>query len=345
MNYSYITLGVLKLGLVCVTNFGESPNFLDMACLAKTRNSQFFGQKSRSEIDFTHYYTWKNHPAWFFKQLDTHWLCQMGLFYARKTMQLKLGLISISCAGAKFLCNRSGRIVTSKSIFFRNEFNGTFFIFIGSFCYSNFYMNKSRMIENACSFYWHNLLYGNLVTMFSYSDQKYKLYFISAWKLIWIQNGWQRFADLFIFRHYCVKLLFYRSAACITIIVIINGSVNSHWFRCWSCFSRYSYSFCRRNCGSSCCWWYNFAIWMTIVPSYIWINCIAPRLFSAIWTCAIIMHISYWLVLWSMRPVAIPSLTCYAVLSRIASFWCRYYRYWYCRCCLRVKKYFIPVTC
>ena len=24
-------------------NFGESPNFLDMACLAKTRNSQFFG--------------------------------------------------------------------------------------------------------------------------------------------------------------------------------------------------------------------------------------------------------------------------------------------------------------
>ena len=37
------TLGDLKLGLVCVTNFGESPNFLDMGCLAKTRNSQFFG--------------------------------------------------------------------------------------------------------------------------------------------------------------------------------------------------------------------------------------------------------------------------------------------------------------
>ena len=35
------TLGVLKLGLVCLTNFGESSNFLDMACLAKTRNSQF----------------------------------------------------------------------------------------------------------------------------------------------------------------------------------------------------------------------------------------------------------------------------------------------------------------
>ena len=68
------------------------------------------------------YFNWKNSPAWnFFKQLDTHWLCQMGLFYARKTMQLKLGLISISCAGAKFLCNRSGRIVTSKSIFLKND--------------------------------------------------------------------------------------------------------------------------------------------------------------------------------------------------------------------------------
>ena len=31
------------MGLECVTNFGESPNFLDMACLAKTQKSQFFG--------------------------------------------------------------------------------------------------------------------------------------------------------------------------------------------------------------------------------------------------------------------------------------------------------------
>ena len=38
-----ITLGDLKLGLEGVTNFGESPNFLDMACLAKTQKSQFFG--------------------------------------------------------------------------------------------------------------------------------------------------------------------------------------------------------------------------------------------------------------------------------------------------------------
>jgi len=37
------TLGDLKLGLEGVTNFGESPNFLDMACLAKTQKSQFFG--------------------------------------------------------------------------------------------------------------------------------------------------------------------------------------------------------------------------------------------------------------------------------------------------------------
>ena len=44
--YTSSTLGDLKLGLEGVTNFGESPNFLDMACLAKTRNSHFFGQKS-----------------------------------------------------------------------------------------------------------------------------------------------------------------------------------------------------------------------------------------------------------------------------------------------------------
>ena len=31
------------MGLEGVTNFGESPNFLDMACLAKTQKSQFFG--------------------------------------------------------------------------------------------------------------------------------------------------------------------------------------------------------------------------------------------------------------------------------------------------------------
>ena len=40
------TLGDLKFGLVCVTNFGESSNFLDLACLAKPRNLKFFGLKS-----------------------------------------------------------------------------------------------------------------------------------------------------------------------------------------------------------------------------------------------------------------------------------------------------------
>ena len=46
IHWRYITLGDLKLGLVCVTNLGEKPDFLDMACLAKPRNSQFIGQKS-----------------------------------------------------------------------------------------------------------------------------------------------------------------------------------------------------------------------------------------------------------------------------------------------------------
>ena len=41
-SYTHLnTLGYLKLGFVCV-----SPNFLDKACLAKTRNPQFFGNKS-----------------------------------------------------------------------------------------------------------------------------------------------------------------------------------------------------------------------------------------------------------------------------------------------------------
>ena len=39
----------------------------------------------------------------FFKQLNTHSLCHMGLFFARKKMQLKQNwYISISCAGANF---------------------------------------------------------------------------------------------------------------------------------------------------------------------------------------------------------------------------------------------------
>ena len=38
------TLVDRKLGLVCVTNFGKSPNFLDKACLTKTQKSKFFGK-------------------------------------------------------------------------------------------------------------------------------------------------------------------------------------------------------------------------------------------------------------------------------------------------------------
>ena len=45
MLYVAYTLVCLKLGLVCVTNFGESPNFLNKACLAKTRMSQFLSKK------------------------------------------------------------------------------------------------------------------------------------------------------------------------------------------------------------------------------------------------------------------------------------------------------------
>jgi len=39
--WSENTLVFLKWGFACVTNFGESPHFLDKACLAKTQKSRF----------------------------------------------------------------------------------------------------------------------------------------------------------------------------------------------------------------------------------------------------------------------------------------------------------------
>ena len=47
------TLVCLKLGPVCVTNFGESPSFLDKASLVKTRTSQFLSKKSSTVVGET----------------------------------------------------------------------------------------------------------------------------------------------------------------------------------------------------------------------------------------------------------------------------------------------------
>ena len=89
--------------------------------------------------------------------------------------------------------------------------------------------------------------------------------------------------------------------------MMIISSVNLNWFRCRGCS-------CRR-CSRCCTCCYNFTFRMTIVPSFIWISCITPRVFVTIWTCAIVMLSNDWLVVGCVRPVMIPYLTNRAVLS------------------------------
>ena len=95
-------------------------------------------------------FEYSNHPAWFFKQLDTYWLCQMSLFYVSKTMQLKNRVYIDFMCRRQILCIRAGRNVTSKSNnFLGNEFNGTIVYFYWKFLCDNKFSCEMKSVITA----------------------------------------------------------------------------------------------------------------------------------------------------------------------------------------------------